>query len=370
MSEEGKKDFFEWKDEIESKYNDLSESRIRCENKIEALEKKQKHDFNKLLWIKMIPYKEWFWGLKMFVEEQIAVIIKKLTWLSNENAKLYTQIDDDALKRAKLEEVLRELGKRLEKWFIASCEKYIVGDIPRLLKKLDSPKQTEKKERCEFCGGDSVVIDADGETIDCTHCDGTGVAKAWGGEKEEEISVVADEDSPRLFPKDTDHLDSKLPEPIKACFNCKSLTDISGCDDGDIKSFREFMYTTFKTGICNNYRSIGEPKTEPEKELYELYLKEKGECYFRKITHPFTEYNNMVHRGIGQKLVEMNYDIEERVRDATRKEQIAAFLSKKILIPFIAKIIEKETNEEYCSSEIIAELIHNKLKEKWEESLK
>jgi len=49
------------------------------------------------------------------------------------------------------------------------------------------------------------------------------------------------------------------------------------------------------------------------------------------------------------------------------KNNVAEFLSKKILIPFIAKIIEKETNEEYCSSEIIAELIHDKLKEKWEE---
>lgn len=52
------------------------------------------------------------------------------------------------------------------------------------------------------------------------------------------------------------------------------------------------------------------------------------------------------------------------------KKLIEEFLSKKILIPSIAKIIEKETNEEYCSSELIAELIHDKLKEKWEERKK
>lgn len=110
-----------------------------------------------------------------------------------------------------------------------------------------------------------------------------------------------------------------------------------------------------------------EPKTEPERELYELF-KNGDEFDFKRTTFPFTEYNNMVHRGFGQKL--MDYDTEERVRGATRKELIESVLSKKILIPFIAKIIEKETNEEYCSSEIIAELIRDKLKEKWEDSLK
>ena len=137
MSEEWKKEFFEWKDEIESKYNEILESRIKYENKIEALEKKQKHDFNKLLWIKMIPYKEWFWGLKMFVEEQIAEIMKKLTWLSDENAKLYTQVDDDALKRAKLEEVLQKTLKKL-------ADVGISGFIDeKLLEKLDSKSKIE-----------------------------------------------------------------------------------------------------------------------------------------------------------------------------------------------------------------------------------
>ena len=49
--------------------------------------------------------------------------------------------------------------------------------------------------------------------------------------------------------------------------------------------------------------------------------------------------------------------------DASGKKLIGEFLSKKTIIPLIAKIIEKETTEEYCSSEIIAELIYDKLKE-------
>lgn len=328
MSEEGKKEFFEWKDEIESKYNDLSESRIRCENKIEALEKKQKHDFNKLLWIKMIPYKEWFWGLKMFVEEQIAVIIKKLTWLSNENAKLYTQIDDDALKRAKLEEVLRDDYRfKIENLPDNELKKHYEG----LLEKLDSNPKRDKSETPYLDLG--TITTKNGELHDYNPSQFVrDYAKkhaifslfglmfpeeASGGEKEEEISVVADEDSPRLFPKDTDHLDSKLSEIID-CFECKyySLSD------------RSMLCVECVKNEYSKFKPKEKPKTEPEKELYELYLKEKGECYFRKITHPFTEYNNMVHRGIGQKLVEMNYDIEERVRDATRKEQIEGFLEK------------------------------------------
>ena len=42
MSEEWKEEFFEWKDEIESKYNKISESRIKYENKIKELEKWKK----------------------------------------------------------------------------------------------------------------------------------------------------------------------------------------------------------------------------------------------------------------------------------------------------------------------------------------
>ncbi len=37
-----------------------------------------------------------------------------------------------------------------------------------------------------------------------------------------------------------------------------------------------------------------------EDDLYELYLKDGDQYYFKKTTHPFTEYNNMVNLGIGE----------------------------------------------------------------------
>ena len=42
-------------------------------------------------------------------------------------------------------------------------------------------------------------------------------------------------------------------------------------------------------------------KFEPrEDDVYELYLKDGDQYYFKKTTHPFTEYNNMVNLGIGE----------------------------------------------------------------------
>ena len=63
------------------------------------------------------------------------------------------------------------------------------------------------------------------------------------------------------------YMKKDIPEPIKACFNCKCIIDWNKCDNRDYKSYKEFIYTTFKTGICNNYISFEEkPKeTEPEK---------------------------------------------------------------------------------------------------------
>lgn len=63
-------------------------------------------------------------------------------------------------------------------------------------------------------------------------------------------------------------------------------------------------------------------KTE-KKELYELF-KNGDEFNFKRTTHPFTEYNNMVHRGIGMKL--MPYDTEEKLIEKFIKEDINPFI--------------------------------------------
>ena len=43
------------------------------------------------------------------INKEMLELKEKITWLSEENAKLYTQLDNDALKRATNTEVLREL---------------------------------------------------------------------------------------------------------------------------------------------------------------------------------------------------------------------------------------------------------------------
>jgi len=47
-------------------------------------------------------------------KNEINGLKEKITWLSEENAKLYTQVDNDALKRANLEKVLRKLLSKLD----------------------------------------------------------------------------------------------------------------------------------------------------------------------------------------------------------------------------------------------------------------
>jgi len=66
--------------------------------------------------------------------------------------------------------------------------------------------------------------------------------------------------------------EEKLPEPIKACFNCYYFKISSKCQNRHAYSYKEFFYTTIKTGICNNWRP--KKKTEPEKE-FEFQLVEK-----------------------------------------------------------------------------------------------
>lgn len=58
------------------------------------------------------------------------------------------------------------------------------------------------------------------------------------------------------------------------------------------------------TGVVSIIKGSG------KKELYELYLKDKKQYYFKKITHPFTELNNMVHLGMGE-VVATREDLKE-----------------------------------------------------------
>ena len=63
--------------------------------------------------------------------------------------------------------------------------------------------------------------------------------------------------------------------------------------------------------VKDNTKEIAELKEEKPSEpsndkLYELYLEDGGQVYFRQLYHPFKQYNNMVHLGIGQVIAERN----------------------------------------------------------------
>jgi hypothetical protein len=105
-----------------------------------------------------------------------------------------------------------------------------------------------------------------------------------------------------------------LPEP-----QCNHF----GCKKAGIKEFNGVPY-------CEKHYNEKHPikkATEPEKELYELYLKDGGQYYFKKITHPFTEYNNMVHLAIG-KIVVNRSDKQELIEGVQDKLE---FLRDKVL---------------------------------------
>lgn len=53
-------------------------------------------------------------------------------------------------------------------------------------------------------------------------------------------------------------------------------------------------------GGAKKKRNIDLKADEEPLELYELYMKDKEQYYFKKTTFPFTEFNNMIHLGIGE----------------------------------------------------------------------
>ena len=161
------------------------------------------------------------------------------------------------------------------------------------------------------------------------------------------------------------------PEPCKNCkFLIKNINNFGHfyCRELDMKMgefvkkcvhFKPKEKTDPKCPQCGTL--LHECGTNPEKILF---LCNKCGHKIKQETEPEKEESGFVLRS---GLISVDHHLE--ILERRKKELIEAFLSKKILIPFIAKIIEKETNEEYCSSEIIAELIHDKLKEKWEGTL-
>lgn len=109
---------------------------------------------------------------------------------------------------------------------------------------------------------------------------------------------------------------------------------------------------------CKSEIFLGELSNDPredDKELFELYLTDKEQFYFKKINYPFTELNNMVHLAIG-KIV---------VNRSDRQELILEFEK-------IGERIVNQIKARYGKTSKGSEFLENLFKEefkKWEERL-
>lgn len=342
MNKEVEKEFFEWKDEIEGKFNSLS--------------------------------------LKISNPEWLDVLILDL--MKPQIAELKEEVKILGTIREGLR-VLSLCTYNLHQAILTntSLGKLTIGKaLFKLYVKLD-PKQTEKKERCEFCNG-AGIFEKDGyETIDCVHCEGTGIAKASGGSEIKDLCTLKEQEQcdnegsmdclkgnsngERTIKGTCIHGKrelEKLPGPPNyKCLKCGSINnslDFNQDYDGNLAcpvcGSIYFKAPKLKEAGLENYDTVSElleahptiklpepckwiaicekydpesllcnetpegrdlHKADPEKGLYTLHLN-GDEFDFKRTTHPFTEYNNMVHRGIGMKLMPYN----------TEKELIEEFL--------------------------------------------
>jgi len=426
MSEEWKEEFFEWKDEIESKFNNLSQKHSELEKKpcmkIETIfTTEQMNWVNKVLsgerltlspkeYIAIVDLHE---DLKQQIAEQkksIEVLdeaiggdqidadnnrskfglIKEINDLKEEhNLDIYTllhAINGWGKNHINLEEVLRKHFNYLRKNCIvgSSIDRHTKG----LLKKLDNPKQAEKKPTKQTMEQHlkawSNVISEEKKENENPYLD-LGMITSKNGELSDYNPsqfirdyakthtlfslhglVFPEEDSggelsgatigglgsaAGKIPHDT-LTDSKPSELIKECSNCGFAIDhrpatyfgyAIECINSGTGKDSDYWCTSWKP----------KEKTEPEKELYTLHLN-GNEFDFKRTTHPFTEYNNMVHRGIGMKLMPYNTE-KELIEEFSEKLE---FLRDKVLeAPIISGSVQDLRDHTHNIKDLIIKTI-------------
>ena len=176
MSEEWKKEFFEWKDQIESKYNDLSESKIKCENKIEVLEGKLS-EWNEIMNISIKGnIDERIMSLEKITDAQVIVNEYHSKGFNRLEEVLRDHIKSHKFKEEKGKEVVTK-GILLNTW---------LAHLNRSLKKLDSLKKEE------IIGCSTCKFNLDGSFV-CETCD-TGFTnyEPIDSEKKEHIALLND----------------------------------------------------------------------------------------------------------------------------------------------------------------------------------
>jgi len=276
MNEKWEIEFFEWKDEIEAKFNNLSQKNTELEKKFEFMESEFKctpKSFS--IWVKKCKEnKEQIAELSKTIVKVQDIASQKRVEIRDVLSKLKENIDNYNAKcwipqgnrQTNIEEVLQ--------LFIKECGNYLdTNRFEYLLEKLDarSARQTDAERFPEMYE----------------------VLKKLEGKPEKK--------------EDSRNYNFGKYKNIEV----RSGTEIDFIDSG--KRNMEFYNKGYEVGRETGYK-LGKNdsiKKFLKKELYELYLKDKGECYFKKITHPFTEYNNMIHRGMGMKLTP--YDAEEKL---------------------------------------------------------
>jgi len=279
MSEKWETEFFEWKDEIESKFNNLSQKNTELEKKFEEIYKSvhgiepSEVDGLKEQIAELNELKEEF--NEHLHGEYLLLEVLRNSIHTSRNAFLQIKAvlrESDLLKASTVADSYKEQLEKLD--FKSICNDPIVKKCQEKFKEME--KQAEKKEcdhkwvfhlrgleKCERCGRFQTVSykeDLSGEK-DVSEVDETGGATPTRNVELDTSSLLGD--------------DSKPLDPVD--------------DEGFV------IGNTLPKGV----------------EFYELYLKDKEQYYFKKITHPFTELNNMVHLGMGMKLTP--YDAEEKL---------------------------------------------------------
>lgn len=383
MYEKWKTEFFEWKDGIEVKFNNLSQKNIELENKFEEHLKDDSEEIRNELARQVDLISENM--------EQIADIRK------HNDARFVDIVVPLTHRFVNLETVLRESFQAI----IGAINKdtgigLLAGTLEGILEKLDSSKQPEIDMIGKLLENAKKVVDKveqmekkDSEVLkdikelakaESDFYNKHGYFSFWsdqlkiqrikelknkkGSEGEKDVSEVDETGGAtptRNVELDTSSLlgdDSKPPESKHTCPICQeeiSLETEFDCPTCESEITLKEIVDSGKKEVIEVYEGEYEKVTDPitrvtnylkkepkEKELYELYLKDKEQYYFKKITHPFTELNNMVHRGMGMKL--MPYDTEEKlIEEFIKKIEDVEMRSVQINI----RDLLRELREEY-----------------------
>jgi hypothetical protein len=228
MNEKWEKEFFEWKDGIESKFNNLSQKNTELEANLKgsikqiADLKKEQEAFIEVcqepckdcklnehtIEIKELKEhnhpeiigKKEIYNLD-FINKKLEEVLRELFIKGKDMQSLYSisielleKLDSDPVQNRidRLDagfKILKKHEDGLEEFLKGEEKKEIIevyeGEYEEIIDKItDVTNYLKKVSKCEFCNGVGFFEKEGHKTIDCVHCEGTGLVKA-SGKKEE-----------------------------------------------------------------------------------------------------------------------------------------------------------------------------------------